>query len=88
VSVQYANSRKEPWVRDGIERAVRVELSRDEYEWLEATAAAVLGPYRPASDLLRAMVLSAQMQMGADPRIEREALTHTSTPTAEPTASL
>jgi hypothetical protein len=81
VTIQYAASRKEPWVRDGIDRAIRVELSRDEYEWLEQTAAAVLGPFRPASDLLRAFVLSAQQQMGADPRIERKhTLTHTSTP--------
>jgi hypothetical protein len=88
VSVQYANSRKEPWVRDGIDRAIRVELSREEYEWLEQTAVSVLGMGRPASDLLRVFVLTAQQQMGADPRIEREALTHTSTPTVEPTASL
>jgi hypothetical protein len=65
VTIQYASGRKEPWVRDGIDRAIRVELSRDEYEWLEQTAQAVLGPARPASDLLRAFVLTAQQQMGA-----------------------
>jgi hypothetical protein len=81
VTIQYANSGKQPWVRDGIDRAIRVELSRDEYEWLEQTAVAVLGMGRPASDLLRVFVLSAQQQMGADPRIERSALTHQPTPT-------
>jgi hypothetical protein len=41
VAIAYSTTRKEPWARDGIDRAVRVELSRDEYEWLEATAAVV-----------------------------------------------
>jgi hypothetical protein len=70
VPIAYSNSPKEAWARDGIDRAIRVELSRDEYEWLEQTAVAVLGMGRPASDLLRAFVLSAQQQMGnaADPR--------------------
>jgi hypothetical protein len=64
VTIAYANTRHEPWVRDGIERAVRVELSREELEWFEATAAVVFGrPGAPASDLLRVMVLSAQQQM-------------------------
>jgi hypothetical protein len=63
VPITYSNSPREPWAHDGIDRAIRVELSRDEYEWLEATAAAVLGPFRPASDLLRAFVLSAQQQL-------------------------
>lgn len=53
-------------MRDGIKRVVRVELSRDELEWLEETAAVVFGrPGAAASDLLRIMVLSAQQQMGA-----------------------
>jgi hypothetical protein len=67
VTIQYAASRKEPWVRDWIARAVRVELSSDELEWLEATAAVVFGrPGAPASDLLRVFVLSAQQQMERD----------------------
>jgi hypothetical protein len=66
VAIAYATTRKEPWVQDGIARAVRVELSRDEYEWLERTAAVVFNrPGAPASDLLRALVLSAQQQLGA-----------------------
>jgi hypothetical protein len=89
VTIQYAASRKEPWVRDGIDRAIRVELSRDEYEWLEATAAVVFGrPGAPASDLLRVFVISAQQQMGADARIEREALTHSPAPAVELTRRL
>jgi hypothetical protein len=64
VAIQYAASRKEPWVRDGIDRAVRVELTRAELEWLEQTAEMVFGrPGAPASDLLRVFVLSAQQQM-------------------------
>jgi hypothetical protein len=65
VAVQYANSSKELWVRDGIDRAIRVELSREEYEWLEQTAVAVLGMGRPASDLLGAFVLTAKEQLEA-----------------------
>jgi hypothetical protein len=66
VTICYANGRKEPWVCDGIDRAIAVELSRDELEWLEATAAVVFGrPGAPASDLLRVFVISAQQQMGA-----------------------
>lgn len=50
MAIAYATTRKEPWARDGIDRAIRVELTREEYEWLEATATTVLG--RPAaSDL-------------------------------------
>jgi hypothetical protein len=53
-------------MRDGIERAVRVELTSGELEWLEATAAVVFGrPGAPASDLLRVFVISAQQQMTA-----------------------
>jgi hypothetical protein len=64
VTIQYAGSRNEPWVRDGIDRAIRVELSHEQLEWLEETAAVVFGrPGVPASDLLRVMVLSAQQQM-------------------------
>lgn len=64
MTIAYANSRKEPWARNGIDIGVRVELSREELEWLEATAAVVFGrPGAAASDLLRVMVLSAQQQM-------------------------
>jgi hypothetical protein len=65
VAIAYAESRKEPWVRDGIERSVRVGLSREEYEWLEATAPTIIGkPAASAADLVRVLVLSAQQQLG------------------------
>jgi hypothetical protein len=46
-----------------VDVGVRVELSREELEWLQTTAEKVFGrPGAAASDLLRVMVLSAQQQ--------------------------